>query len=47
MGGPYALDMTVFHHALDRMELSEPQYEWMEYALAVIESAALKVFSES
>lgn len=42
MAGPYALDMSVFHHELDRKKVPEDEYDDMLWKLAIIESAALK-----
>lgn len=42
MAGPYALDLTVFHHEMDRKKVEEEKYDEMLWMLGVIEAAALK-----
>jgi hypothetical protein len=42
MGGAYGLDMTVFHHELDRKKVPDDLYDYMLWQLSVIEDAALK-----
>lgn len=39
--GPYAFDMVVFRHELDRRGLTRERYDEMLWALRTIESAAL------
>lgn len=45
-GGPVGLDMSVFHHALDRKGIKGDEFDEFVEDLLVIESAALKVFAE-
>lgn len=42
MGGPYALDMMVFFHELDRKKVPDDEYDEMVGKLAVIEATAIK-----
>jgi Phage related hypothetical protein (DUF1799). len=42
MAGPYALDMTIFHHELDRKKVPDEDYDEMLWKLGIIEPAALK-----
>ena len=42
MNGPFALDMNVFQHALDRKQVSGEQYDEMIFKLSIVESEALK-----
>lgn len=44
--GPIGLDMTVFHHALDRKGIKGDEYDEFVDLLSVIESAALEVWNE-
>lgn len=39
--GPYALDLTVFHHELNRKKVPEDDYDDILWRLGVIEAAAL------
>lgn len=41
MGGPTGLDYNVLFNRMDRMKLSEQEYEWMFDDIRTIESAAL------
>ena len=45
MGGATGLDYNVLFKRLDRMNLSEQDYEWMFDDIRTIEAEALKIFN--
>ena len=46
MGGPIALDYGVLFHRMDRMKLSDDDYEQMFQDIKAIESGALSVYQK-
>jgi hypothetical protein len=46
MGGAYGLDMLVAYHRMDRMRLSDNDYDALEDDLRVMEYAALGVMNK-
>lgn len=46
MAGPVALNMQVFHHALDRKKIPEDEYDRFILDLLIIEPIALSCITE-
>lgn len=46
MGGPLGLDYSVAMRKMDRMKLSEAEYDWLEADLRLMEFAALDAMRE-
>lgn len=44
-GGALGFDYSVYFHRMDRMKLTEQEYEWMFDDIRVIESHALKAIN--